>query len=298
MPPAAALVSLDKEWEKTKKVTGGSTVSTHTKSDDLAAMTQVNIPEAKCEALPCKYLDSYSSFKITINEDSFDKAKDVNVWPKGSLIKNFFQNSSKKQKFGLVDSDEHIIQSIDKKKSNFSVFHLNLQGLGSKTNATVTLQKIRKFFQLEEAVNSIIAEEDNNAYDFLIVPPDPGAISDEEEFSEDDLVTQALPRDVSGTVEVVRNRRLSSDGDSSDDAPLSIHASTSKRPRMSEAAIVPSCNPIWRKTASIYSTPHKVSDAIEESLNNLYNDIKDCSPVILFGKLFGQQLCNFIVEQA
>ncbi|KAL3266255.1 hypothetical protein HHI36_010435 [Cryptolaemus montrouzieri] len=56
------------------------------------------------------------------------------------------------------------------------------------------------YFQLEEAVNSIIAEEDDNAYDFLIVPPDPG-----------DLVTQALSGDVPGNVEVVRRRRLSSD---------------------------------------------------------------------------------------
>ncbi|KAL3289903.1 hypothetical protein HHI36_023288 [Cryptolaemus montrouzieri] len=77
------------------------------------------------------------------------------------------------------------------------------------------------YFQLEEAVNSIIAEEDDNAYDFLIAPPDPGAITDEEEGPEDDFVTQALPRDVPGTVEVVRRRRLSSNGDSSDE-PLSI----------------------------------------------------------------------------
>ncbi|KAL3265714.1 hypothetical protein HHI36_009917 [Cryptolaemus montrouzieri] len=112
-------------------------------------------------------------------------------------------------------------------------------------------------FQLEEVVNYIIAEEDDNAYDFLIVPPDPGEITDEEEGPEDDLVTQALP-----------------------------------------AAIVASGNPIWRKTLPIYSTPHEVNNAIEERLNNLYNDIKDCSPVILFEKLFDQQMCNLIVEQS
>ncbi|KAL3275328.1 hypothetical protein HHI36_020095 [Cryptolaemus montrouzieri] len=66
------------------------------------------------------------------------------------------------------------------------------------------------YFQLEEAVNSIIAEVDDNAFDFLIVPPDHGAITDEEEGPEDDLVTQALSRDVPGTVEVVRRRRLPS----------------------------------------------------------------------------------------
>ncbi|KAL3277606.1 hypothetical protein HHI36_012948 [Cryptolaemus montrouzieri] len=148
------------------------------------------------------------------------------------------------------------------------------------------------YFQLEEAVNSIIAEEDDNAYVF------PGAITVEEEGPEDDLVTQALPRDVPGTVEVVRRRRLSSDGDTSDDEPRLTYASTSKRPRMSEAAIVASGNPIWRKILPIYSTPHEVNNAIEERLNNLYNDIKDCCPVILFEKLFDQQMCNLIVEQS
>ncbi|KAL3265475.1 hypothetical protein HHI36_009679, partial [Cryptolaemus montrouzieri] len=143
------------------------------------------------------------------------------------------------------------------------------------------------YFQLEEAVNSIIAEGDDNAYDFLIVPPDPRPITDEEEDPEDDLVTQALPRDVPGTVEVGRRRRLSSDGDSCDDETLSTYASTSKRPRMSEAAIVASGNHIWRKILPIYATAHKVNDAIEERLNNLYNNIKDCSLPLAFG----QQMC-------
>ncbi|KAL3288121.1 hypothetical protein HHI36_002570, partial [Cryptolaemus montrouzieri] len=113
---------------------------------------------------------------------------------------------------------------------------------------------LNHYFQSEEEVECIIAE----AYYFLIVPPDPGAKIDEKEGSEDDLVTQALPRDVSGTVEIIRRRRISSDGDSSDDEPLSTYASTSKRPCMSETAIVASGNPIWRKTVPIYSTPHSV----------------------------------------
>ncbi|KAL3277070.1 hypothetical protein HHI36_012431, partial [Cryptolaemus montrouzieri] len=125
-----------------------------------------------------------------------------------------------------------------------------------------------------EAVNSIIAEENDNAYDFLIVPPDPGATTDEEEGTEDDLVT----RDVPGNIEVVRRSRLSSDGDSNEDEPLSTYSSTSKRSRMFDAAIAASGNPIWWKSLPKYSTPHEVKSAIEERLNNLYNDIGDCSP--------------------
>ncbi|KAL3282497.1 hypothetical protein HHI36_005679, partial [Cryptolaemus montrouzieri] len=124
---------------------------------------------------------------------------------------------------------------------------------------SVSLQN--HYFQLEEAVNSIIAAKDLNAYEFLNIPPDPDATTDEEEGPEDDLVTQALPRNVSGTVEVVRRRRLSLDGDSSDNEPLLTYASTKK----------------------IYSTPHEVNNAIE-------------TRVILFEKLFHQQMCNLIVE--
>ncbi|KAL3282849.1 hypothetical protein HHI36_006010 [Cryptolaemus montrouzieri] len=50
------------------------------------------------------------------------------------------------------------------------------------------------YFQLEETVSSIIPEEDYNAYDFLIVPPDPGAITDEEVSPEDDLATGIAKR--------------------------------------------------------------------------------------------------------
>ncbi|KAL3269801.1 hypothetical protein HHI36_008860 [Cryptolaemus montrouzieri] len=84
------------------------------------------------------------------------------------------------------------------------------------------------YFQLEQDVDSIIPKEDDNAYDFLIVPPGPGAITDEEEGFEDDLVSQAFPRDIPGTVQVLQCRRLSSNGDSSDDEPLSTYASTSE----------------------------------------------------------------------
>ncbi|KAL3277705.1 hypothetical protein HHI36_013050, partial [Cryptolaemus montrouzieri] len=56
------------------------------------------------------------------------------------------------------------------------------------------------YFQLEYVVNSIIPEKEDNTCDFLIVPPDLGAITDEEEGPEDDLVTQALPRVVPGTI--------------------------------------------------------------------------------------------------
>ncbi|KAL3270171.1 hypothetical protein HHI36_009228 [Cryptolaemus montrouzieri] len=97
--------------------------------------------------------------------------------------------------------------------------------------------------------------QNDNAYDFLIVPPDRSAITDEEVGPEDNLVIQALPIDATGTAEVVRRKTQSSDGDISDDELLLTYASTSKRPGMSEAANAASGNPIWPKTLPIYCTP-------------------------------------------
>lgn len=154
------------------------------------------------------------------------------------------------------------------------------------------------YLRLEEAVNSIIAEEDDDEFDLLVVPPEPGAVTDEEEGPEDDLVTHALPRDVPGTIEVVRRGRSPSDWDSSDDEPLTTSALTAKRPRTSAPTAVVTDNPTWRKTLPIYSTTHEVTNAIEERLESLYSDIKDCTPVMLFEKIFDNQMCDWIVQHS
>ncbi|CAG5052038.1 unnamed protein product [Parnassius apollo] len=60
------------------------------------------------------------------------------------------------------------------------------------------------YSKLEEALESILAGEDQDVeYDVVLLPPDPATVSDEEEGNEDDLVSSTLPRDVPGTLEVI-----------------------------------------------------------------------------------------------
>ncbi|KAL3269971.1 hypothetical protein HHI36_009026, partial [Cryptolaemus montrouzieri] len=45
-----------------------------TKLEDFSEMVKLNITEAQCEKLSTKY-PGYSSFKVTLTESSFGKAK-------------------------------------------------------------------------------------------------------------------------------------------------------------------------------------------------------------------------------
>ncbi|CAH2097715.1 unnamed protein product [Euphydryas editha] len=59
--------------------------------------------------------------------------------------------------------------------------------------------------RLEEALESIMADESNDEeYDMVLVPPDPAVVSDEEEGNEDNLAASRFPMDVPGTIEVGR----------------------------------------------------------------------------------------------
>ncbi|CAG5027118.1 unnamed protein product [Parnassius apollo] len=52
------------------------------------------------------------------------------------------------------------------------------------------------YSKLEEALESILAGEDQDVeYDVVLLPPDPATVSDEEKGNEDDIVSSTLPRD-------------------------------------------------------------------------------------------------------
>ncbi|PSN32383.1 hypothetical protein C0J52_24589 [Blattella germanica] len=55
----------------------------------LEDYVRCNFPEAKCESLKPKYPESYSSFKVMIDNENFDKAFNGELWPKGTLVKRF-----------------------------------------------------------------------------------------------------------------------------------------------------------------------------------------------------------------
>ncbi|CAB3253335.1 unnamed protein product [Arctia plantaginis] len=55
---------------------------------------------------------------------------------------------------------------------------------------------------------------DDNEYDLAVIPPDPSALTDEEEGADEDMAACLIPQDVPGTIEVFMNREGSGDEDS------------------------------------------------------------------------------------
>lgn len=108
------------------------------------------------------------------------------------------------------------------------------------------------YARLDEALESIMADENDDVeYDLVLLPPDPAIVSDEEEGNEDDLTSSAFPRDVPGTLEVVPRRpdHDISDWDESDDEALSNIARPAKRSRneVSSNQQQQSEAPVWAK---------------------------------------------------
>lgn len=62
----------------------------NTTTDELRDMLKVNFPEVTCQALTSKYPEMYSSFKVSIYGDNYDKALDPAIWPQGACVNKFF----------------------------------------------------------------------------------------------------------------------------------------------------------------------------------------------------------------
>lgn len=60
-----------------------------TTAEDLADMLRPHFEEVVIEAMESKNPDVYSSFKVTIFQDNFEKAMDATSWPKNSCIRRF-----------------------------------------------------------------------------------------------------------------------------------------------------------------------------------------------------------------
>ncbi|GBP89343.1 PiggyBac transposable element-derived protein 3 [Eumeta japonica] len=145
---------------------------------------------------------------------------------------------------------------------------------------------------LEEAVNAIAGDESDNEYDLIILPPEPDVLTDVEE-GEDDLQTSELPRDIPGTIEVIRQRRHSSEmseWEDSDDEPLS-----NKRMRPNQGDIIP---PTWRKCSPSYSSSSQPTESNTRSSQKtqLIEHLKNLSPVEVFDKIFDTEIYDLILS--
>lgn len=59
--------------------------------NDLLTILKSYFPEVTCEALTPKHPDLYSSFKVTIHEEDYNKAMNPSIWPSGAYVKPFLQ---------------------------------------------------------------------------------------------------------------------------------------------------------------------------------------------------------------
>lgn len=66
-------------------------VDVGTNPSDLRDVLQIHFPEVTCEAITPRHPHLYTSFKVNIYEESFKKAMNPDVWPKGACVNRFFQ---------------------------------------------------------------------------------------------------------------------------------------------------------------------------------------------------------------
>lgn len=151
------------------------------------------------------------------------------------------------------------------------------------------------YAKLEEAIEAVIADENDDVeYDVLLLPPELAVVSDEEEGNDDDLTCSTLPKEVPGTVEVISRRPNfdTSDWEDSDDEPLSNQAGPSKRPRTQDYT------PVWRKTQPTYTMTIELSDSVPCRKKVLVEKLKDYSPTKLFESFFDDNVMKMIVDNS
>lgn len=148
--------------------------------------------------------------------------------------------------------------------------------------------------RLEEALESILADESNDEeYDMVLVPPDPAVVSDEEEGNEDNLAASSFPMDVPGTIEVGRRRPdydVSEKSDS-DDEPL--RPMPAKRAKKCDVDL-----PVWRKTQPTYSSTYEITDIVQKRQKYVVESLADCNPVMLFEKIFDHDVMDLITTNS
>ena len=59
---------------------------------------------------------------------------------------------------------------------------------------------------LREAIETVLQYNEDDKCDLAIKPPDPSALTYEEEDANEDIAACSIPQDVPGTIEVFRNR--------------------------------------------------------------------------------------------
>ncbi|XP_022827111.1 piggyBac transposable element-derived protein 3-like [Spodoptera litura] len=154
------------------------------------------------------------------------------------------------------------------------------------------------FRGLQEAIEAVIQYSDDDDCDLAIIPPEPSALTDDEEGADEDMTTVCMPQDVPGTLEIFTHRDNSvhedSSYDDSDDEPL---ASKRKRPNSTRES-VSNVAPTWRKCAPSYSSAPQRTSQVSEKKNNVCEELKNLNPVQIFEKLFDDDIVDLIASNS
>lgn len=68
-----------------------------TTTEDLQTFLNKNFRDVKCEQLQSKYPESYSSFKVLIRNDEFEKVQDSSNWPNNACVNYYFHRQRRNQ---------------------------------------------------------------------------------------------------------------------------------------------------------------------------------------------------------
>ncbi|KAJ8951548.1 hypothetical protein NQ318_020421 [Aromia moschata] len=60
-------------------------------ANDLKDLLKIHFPEVTCEAITSKHPELYSSFKVNILEENYNKAMEASKWPTGAYVQRFLQ---------------------------------------------------------------------------------------------------------------------------------------------------------------------------------------------------------------
>lgn len=65
-------------------------IDINTTAEKLSSRLKPSFPEVECESITSKHPELYTSYKVKIFEDNFEKAMTPEVWPSGACISRLF----------------------------------------------------------------------------------------------------------------------------------------------------------------------------------------------------------------
>lgn len=149
---------------------------------------------------------------------------------------------------------------------------------------------------LQEAIEALLQDSEDDECTLAIIPPDPSALTDEEEGADEDMAACTIPQDVPGTIEVSREDNGSEDSmhSDSDDEPLASKKRRLDATRQSSSIL----NPIWRKCTPSYSLTLQSSTEVSDKKSAIREELEGLNPVQIFEKMMDNDIIDMIISNS